>query len=134
MFGARDDSGKLAAPPLGYVLEELGRRCGERITGKEHKSKRNGARFVRPEFPSSEDRLRALEVGHVVAMRLTFLMDRSEGEESDDGSTSGGAITLKEGVAKLQLTLASLCEERGRPIAEGPPGLASTAATATPFG
>ena len=66
-------------------------------------------------------------------MCLTFLMNRSEGDESDKGSTWGGEITLKERVAKLELTVGSLCKEKGQPILEGPPGLASTAATAIPF-
>ena len=112
VFGERDESGTLIAPPLGYVLEELGRRCGERISGKEHKSKRTGARFVRAEFPSFEASLRALERGHVTAMGLTFLMDRSEGDESDEGTTSGGEITLRERVAKLELTVARLCKRK----------------------
>ena len=50
IFGARDASGKLTPPPLGFTLQVLRRRCGELVTARELKSKRSGARIIRADF------------------------------------------------------------------------------------
>ena len=63
VFGAIDEKGERIAPPLGYVLEILEQRCGDCVTGREHRAKRIPHRFIRAEFISRESRLRAMKPG-----------------------------------------------------------------------
>ena len=100
VFGTTDGTGKRIAPPLGYVLEELERRSGGRVSGKEHVAKKSRRRFIRAEFDSRELRLQAMKAGNIEFDGLSLLVTRCDSDENV--SSSDGESELQERVAHLE--------------------------------